>query len=458
MSSIKKAFLFFLTALFLSTTVPASAHDISMGASRWCFGKDNIVGVIELGPSLMEKVKGIKEGGYDLASCSDKELRQIATDIIQPYLNAKLSISINGKVSPVNVAKIEVAENVFWKIWVSVDNISFNNPANPVKIDYRLLFEETGNAHVNLGYMYLLDPTAESVQKIFDYNAPLSQTMFDHNAASWELSINGPAQADKTARPTAISVSDKKSDIPALNGDVKKPAVTRNSAAVTPELIQSGQFPGNSPATDNIPSEGKEDGFHSNKPARRSVWADTGKFIVLGIEHILTGYDHIAFLLALIVIGLSVKEVLKIVTAFTVAHSITLLLAALQIVSMNSSFVETVIALSICYVALENLFRKEVNYRWLVTFAFGLIHGFGFATVLQELITVKSNLVPLVLSFNMGVEIGQLMIFLVMLPILHLLKNKIEFRKITAATSVAIFLIGFTWLIERVFDLKLLSF
>jgi hydrogenase/urease accessory protein HupE len=178
---------------------------------------------------------------------------------------------------------------------------------------------------------------------------------------------------------------------------------------------------------------------------------------MLGIEHILTGYDHIAFLIGLIVIGLSFREVLKIITAFTIAHSITLLLAALQIISINSRFVESVIAVSICYIALENLFKKEVKYRWLITFCFGLIHGFGFASALQELIVGKANLVLSVVSFNLGVETGQLMIFFVLLPVLHLLKQKMEFRRVTAAVSVAILIFGFTWLLERLFDLKLIS-
>ena len=107
-------------------------------------------------------------------------------------------------------------------------------------------------------------------------------------------------------------------------------------------------------------------------------------------------------------IGLSTKEAIKIITSFTVAHSITLLLAAMQLITLNSKFVESVIALSICYVALENLLAKQVNYRWLVTFSFGLIHGFGFAGVLQEYIIRKSDLVLSVVSFNVGVEVGQI--------------------------------------------------
>jgi len=190
---------------------------------------------------------------------------------------------------------------------------------------------------------------------------------------------------------------------------------------------------------------------------QNSIWSEIRQFFILGIEHILTGYDHLAFLLVLIVVGLSFKEVAKIITAFTVAHSITLLLAALQIVSLNARLVEIVIAFSICYVALENLFRKEVNYRWLLTFGFGLIHGFGFASVLRELVAGKSNLLVSVLSFNLGVEAGQLMIFFLLLPVLHLLKKKVAFRKVTVGASAAVLIVGLFWLVERVFDLRLVS-
>jgi hydrogenase/urease accessory protein HupE len=196
----------------------------------------------------------------------------------------------------------------------------------------------------------------------------------------------------------------------------------------------------------------------SRATPKASAWTTIRLFVPLGIEHILTGYDHIAFLLAIIVIGLSIKEVLKVITAFTIAHSITLLLAAMEIIRLNSRFVESVIAFSICYVALENLYKKKVNYRWLIAFGFGLIHGFGFASALQELIVRKANLLLTVVSFNAGVEMGQLIVFFVLLPILYLLKKQINFRIVTVATSVGIFAIGFTWLIERVFQLKLLWF
>jgi hydrogenase/urease accessory protein HupE len=454
----RKLFLFFITGLFLLITVPVSAHNLPMGGSRWCFGKNTIIGNIDLGPSLLAEIKGIKEGHFDLDALSDGQLQRIAADILQPYIDKKLSITADGKTYPVKVTKVVRNGNIY-TIWLSVDNISFN-PANPVRIDYTLLFEETSNAHVNLAYGYFSDAAGDALQKVFDFSPPAMQNTFDSTAHVWEVTIQATAASggsNDIKDPKNITANQK--DITGTPVTDKKTTIlsaSRKAAAIS-ERAQSKRSPDHHGAVlTNVPNESKGNGIVPNKPAKMPWWANIGEFILLGIEHILTGYDHIAFLLALIVIGLSIKEVLKIITAFTIAHSITLLLAATQVVSLNSRIVESVIAFSICFVALENLFKKKVNYRWLVTFGFGLVHGFGFASVLQELIVGKANLLVSVVSFNLGVEVGQLMIFLVLLPVLYLLKNKFEFRKVTVGVSLAIFLLGFTWLIERGFNLKLL--
>lgn len=465
----RKLFLFFITGLLCLITVPVHAHNLPMGGSRWCFGKNTIIGNIDLGPSLLAEIKGIKEGHFDLDSLTDEQLQHIATDILQPYIDKRLSIAVAGKIYPAKVNKIVRSGNLY-TIWLSVNDISFTSPVNPVRIDYTLLFEETNNAHVNLAYGYLSEATGAELQKVFDFSPPAMQTTFDHNAPVWEMSVKGVAQ-EPAAAPKAdnhavnvgsssikdiagqnrAAIAAKSGIANALNSGSKK--ISRRIAGALPaERIVERNL---SVLSKSLSAATSPDTV-ANMPAKRSQWANIGEFIVLGIEHILTGYDHIAFLLALIVIGLSIREVLKIITAFTVAHSITLLLAATQVVSLNSRIVESVIAFSICFVALENLYKKKVNYRWLVTFGFGLVHGFGFASVLQDLIVGKSNLLVSVVSFNLGVEIGQLMIFLVLLPVLYLLKNKLEFRKVTIGVSLAIFLLGFTWLIERGFNLKLL--
>src|SRR5262249_6169195 len=131
-------------------------------------------------------------------------------------------------------------------------------------------------------------------------------------------------------------------------------------------------------------------------------------FLRLGVEHILTGYDHLLFLLALIIAGRSVRSVAMIVTAFTVAHSVTLAAAALGVIHVPSWMVEAAIALSITYVAVENTLVTSPTGRWRTAFLFGLIHGLGFANVLGEMHLPAESRAWSLLSFNAGVEIGQL--------------------------------------------------
>jgi hydrogenase/urease accessory protein HupE len=143
-----------------------------------------------------------------------------------------------------------------------------------------------------------------------------------------------------------------------------------------------------------------------------------GLYLGAGIEHILIGYDHIAFLIAIVLWATRLWPVVKLVTAFTIGHSITLSLAALDIVRIPSSIIEPAIAASIIYVAAENFFSHDVQKRWRDTFAFGLVHGFGFASALQEFGIPRSALVPALASFNIGVEIGQIAIVAAVIPLL----------------------------------------
>jgi hydrogenase/urease accessory protein HupE len=143
-----------------------------------------------------------------------------------------------------------------------------------------------------------------------------------------------------------------------------------------------------------------------------------GRYTEAGIEHIFLGYDHIAFLAAVVLWARRLWPVVKIVTAFTIAHSITLSLAALDIVRIPSSITEPAIAASIVYVAAENFLSRDIDKRWRDTFCFGLIHGFGFASALQEFGLPRGALVPALASFNIGVEIGQIAIVTLVIPAL----------------------------------------
>ncbi|MGG1396564.1 HupE/UreJ family protein [Bacillus salipaludis] len=174
-------------------------------------------------------------------------------------------------------------------------------------------------------------------------------------------------------------------------------------------------------------------------------------FFKLGMMHILTGYDHLLFLLALLIRKQTFKQYAAIVTSFTIAHSITLSLSVFGIVSIPSRFVEATIAFSICYVALENIFRKKIHHRWTITFIFGLIHGLGFASLLREMAIPKSHLVVALINFNLGIEAVQLTIVLLLLPLLTYLFKMKASPKIVKFGSIVIVLLGAIWLIQRLF-------
>ena len=175
-------------------------------------------------------------------------------------------------------------------------------------------------------------------------------------------------------------------------------------------------------------------------------------FFVLGIEHILTGYDHLLFLFALLIVTHRFWSAFGIITFFTIAHSITLALAGMNLVTIPSTIVEPLIAASIVYVGIENLIVKEPKGRKYLTFAFGLIHGFGFAAVLQEMniTSIETGILVPLFSFNLGVETGQLIVTAISLPIIWWLHTKPLIEKyFVPVCSTIVCLAGGFWLIER---------
>lgn len=193
-------------------------------------------------------------------------------------------------------------------------------------------------------------------------------------------------------------------------------------------------------------------------PDTQSQPSSASQFFHEGVQHILTGYDHICFLLALLVAAARFRQLLGIITAFTVAHSITLILAAQEIVKVNPRLIESAIAATILYVALENIWRKEPKFRWGLTFAFGLIHGFGFANALRELTLPKDAMVSSLLLFNVGVEVGQLAIVAVAWPLLQLATRPAWGRIMKPAMNCIAGLLGLAWLIDRAFNLEWMRF
>ncbi len=197
-----------------------------------------------------------------------------------------------------------------------------------------------------------------------------------------------------------------------------------------------------------------------------SHWASFVDFFIHGVWHIWIGLDHILFLVALILPSVLVRKqdawqpvagmkstlwtVVKIVTLFTIAHTITLTLATLSIVEMPSRLVESVIAASVAFAALNNVFpvlRRGIGY---VVFAFGLFHGFGFANVLQDLIVSPQTLVLDLLAFNVGVEIGQIAIVAAVVPLLYAIRNQRFYIPVVLKSgSALISVLAILWLAER---------
>jgi len=197
------------------------------------------------------------------------------------------------------------------------------------------------------------------------------------------------------------------------------------------------------------------------------LWQSRHYFLI-GAEHILLGYDHVLFLIGLLLLPLGLRPMIAIATSFTLAHSITLGVSVLEIFSLPAPYVEAVIALSIVYIAIENLRvlkGKLLNYspssekiktpwrqRTLITFLFGLLHGFGFSYVLKE-IGLGEHIVGSLLFFNLGVEFGQLLIIALIFPLLWYAFHKKWGLKLAVILSACVGLMGLFWLMERIYSL-----
>jgi hydrogenase/urease accessory protein HupE len=172
-------------------------------------------------------------------------------------------------------------------------------------------------------------------------------------------------------------------------------------------------------------------------------------FFKLGMNHILSGYDHLLFLFSLLIARQTFKQYATMITAFTIAHSLTLTLTVLGWINVSPSIVEPAIAISICYVAIDNILHKNVKKRWVLTFLFGLIHGMGFANILKEMNIPKSNLAIDLISFNVGIETVQVSLVLLLLPLLLLMHRwKLSRYAVVTGSSLGL-LLGCIWLIQR---------
>jgi len=187
---------------------------------------------------------------------------------------------------------------------------------------------------------------------------------------------------------------------------------------------------------------------------RQGTVAVVKKFVVAGIHHILIGPDHLLFLVGLLLLGGTIRRLALVVTAFTAAHSLTLSLAALNVVSPPAKIIEPAIALSIVYVGADNLLGRDGrDVRAWIAFAFGFVHGFGFANVLREMDLPRRALGWSLFSFNLGVEIGQLFVVVAVATALAALRTRSETagRRLVLVGSLVVIAAGTYWFVQRVF-------
>jgi hydrogenase/urease accessory protein HupE len=170
----------------------------------------------------------------------------------------------------------------------------------------------------------------------------------------------------------------------------------------------------------------------------------------MGLEHILTGYDHLLFLLGLVLVGRPLRSLVAAVTAFTLAHSVTLALSAFDVWTPSPRIIEPCIALSIAYVGIENWFVKDARGRWRITFLFGLVHGFGFAGALREIAVPRADIPAALFAFNLGVEFGQLAVLAAFVPlVLAVRKTELWTRVGLRACTMIIALAGVVCFFSR---------
>jgi len=296
----------------------------------------------------------------------------------------------------------------------------------------------------------------------------------DPGVAAWLRAVAGAAVVSFDGRPAPSDIS-----VTLPPADPNDPFAT----APRPVLLLAGKIPpgakhstfrvdlsiGSFPISFHSPGEGQAV-YHWQEPGAESEPFDVGKiaevqttrvevirrYLYLGFTHILPkGLDHILFVLGLFLLSLRLRPLLAQITAFTVAHTLSLALAMLGIVHLSPRIVEPLIAVSIVYVAIENVFARELKKsRVALVFAFGLLHGLGFAGVLSELGLPRSEFVPALLSFNVGVELGQLTVIAVAFLAVGAFRQRSWYTmRVAVPASLAIAAVGLYWAVTRALGL-----
>ena len=334
-------------------------------------------------------------------------------------------------------------------------------------LDYVLQLDRDGNGELTWGEVR---QRSDDITRL-----AISRLAFTSADAPCPLVSSGPLMLDKHSDGT-YAVLNLGAQCPLENGALQTPLKAKYSMLFDVDPSHRGLVQWVAPGQDTAQALvfGTESAEQVLALKPTGAWQTLRQYLKDGVLHIWAGYDHILFLLALLLPAVLVRrdspqgrqwqpaptlrgafiEVVKVVTAFTLAHSFTLSLASLQIISLPSRLVESLIAASVIFAALNNLRGTIEGRRWVMAFAFGLIHGFGFASVLADLGLPQGALVLALVGFNAGVEVGQLCIVAVFLPLAYWLRATRFYRVwVLIGGSMIVALLASWWLVQRMFDL-----
>jgi hydrogenase/urease accessory protein HupE len=379
----------FLLFSWVLKPVPASAHSYSASYTQITIDKNHTKVIFSLDVlSIFEIIKGIdKNNNWKLEKSEIKANKHKLEEILSEGIAVdKDNRELTPKVGEMKVVKKQGKD--YLSIYITYDGFK---PGETISFNDGFYTQDSTANYVNLISANFFGATSENV---------LQGTNRD-----WTMIIPDPQQDQQT----------------------------QGSGGQTNQTDTAQQQP----------AKTTENSFHTTST---SPWF---AFFKLGMLHILTGYDHLLFLFSLLLGRQTLKQYAAVVTSFTIAHCITLSLSVLGIVTIPSRFVEAAIAFSICYVALENLFRKKIKNRWMITFVFGLIHGLGFATLLRDMQIPKTNLAIALLNFNLGIEVIQLSIVLILLPVLAFIFKQKFNKKFVQIGSIILTVLGAFWFIQR---------
>jgi hypothetical protein len=273
--------------------------------------------------------------------------------------------------------------------------------------------------------------------------------------------VSEPVEAGRASRPLSLPTAQQVAEAKAAalrrlsldKSGSERVSVKAKKPATNPPIASSSVAPG--PRKESIraqvePPRAEKKVIIEPRPVGR--FESFPGFLRMGFHHILPeGLDHILFVLGLFLLSSRMRDLVKQITAFTVAHSLTLALSLYGVVRLPSTVVEPIIALSIAFVAIENLFSSQMRaWRPIVVFAFGLVHGLGFAGALQDMGLARGDFLTALLGFNIGVEAGQLTVILIALALVGWFRNSARFRPLVAMpASVAIAAVALVWTFQR---------